>query len=85
MAKKNREELRQRLLEEVDHGEARPSVIVKLYRKVLGKTQPEFAKMQGVSYEAVRQIENERSNPTLGLIQKMLRGSGLIIKIGRQK
>jgi len=81
--KKKREQIRDQLMEMVDSGTATPSEVIRLYRKLLGKTQPEFATFQGVSHEAVRQIENNRGNHTIGLIEKMLRGSGLTIRIGR--
>ena len=83
--KKTRQVLRESLFEKVDHGLVTPAEAVRSFRKILGLSQIEFAKKQGVALLALRQIETEIGNPTLSTLAKLLKGSGLEVKVGRSQ
>lgn len=76
--------LREELMADIDGGHVEVADAIRRFRKILGLTQSEFAKFQGVSFNLVKQVENNRGNPTLAMIEKLLRGSGLGLKIGRK-
>lgn len=75
--KKARQKLREEFYERVKEKPVTPDIAVKTFRKILGLSQEEFAKKQGVGLLALRQVETSKGNPTVETLKKLLAGSGL--------
>ena len=75
---------RKELFEAIDRGELTLAQTIKRMRKVLGKTQPEYARQAGVATEVLREIEQERGNPTLETLQKIAAPFGLTVNFRRR-
>jgi DNA-binding XRE family transcriptional regulator len=73
------EQRRKEFYERVDRGDLDLRQTVIEYRYLLGKTQPEFARFAKIPLKTLRDFEQDKGNPTLKTIEKMLRGSGLEI------
>ena len=68
----------------VDEGSLTPREAVKLFRKVLGMNQIEFAQWANVPKKTLLDFEQGKGNPTMQTLEKMLKGSGLELKVGRK-
>lgn len=61
------------------------SQTIKSMRKLIGKTQIEFANFVGIGVRILRSIEQEKGNPTLETLQKIAGPFGLQIAFVKQK
>ena len=77
-------ERRRLFYENIEAGTLTLSDTVKLMRKLIGKTQPEFAKLVKVTLPLIRAIEQGRANPTAKTLNKMGAPFGLQIIFGRK-
>ena len=80
----DRDGLRREFYAAVDRGGLSPRAAVRAYRKMLGKTQREFAAFVRVAPRILIAFEQGKGNPTLKTMQRLLRGSGLELKVGRR-
>ena len=80
----DREALRRQFYAAIDAGTLDLRDSIRMFRKMLGMTQREFAEYAGVAPRIVIDFEQGRGNPTLQTLQKLLKGSGLQLKIGRK-
>ena len=71
--KSKRDEVRQALYEKLDSTGLDIATAVKTLRKILAKSQEDFAVMTGVSLATLRKIEQNRGNVTIGSLEKILR------------
>lgn len=68
---KTRQSLREDLYANLNTSGLPISVTVKQLRKVLAKSQPEFAEFVGISVSALRKIEQEAGNVSLATLDKI--------------
>ncbi len=81
----DREALRRRFYEQVDSNQMTLAEAIRGFRKMLGKNQREFAKYVGIPPRTIMAVEQGKGNPTLKTVAKLLRGTGLEIKVGRKR
>ena len=82
--KADRNKLRVAFYDAIDAGGLTPRDAVKKFRKMLGLTQREFAKMFEISPRILMDFEQGKGNPTLATIEKMLIASGLELRVVRR-
>jgi transcriptional regulator with XRE-family HTH domain len=69
----------------IDSGGLDLAETIKLMRRFLGKTQPEFAKLVKVSVAIIRAIEQGHANPRLDTLAKIGAPFGLDLRFARRK
>lgn len=80
-----REELRRAFYAAIDAGELDVRQGIKRFREMLGMNQREFAVYVGIAPRLVMSFEQGRGNPTLKTLAKMLKGSGLELRLARKR
>lgn len=83
-SRERREALRREFYERVAANGIPLADAIRGIRLMLGKTQREYAEYTGVPPRTVMAIEQGRGNPTLKTMEKLLRGTGLEIRVGRK-
>lgn len=83
--KVDRETRRREFYAAVDSGEMTLQQLLKLFRKMLGMNQREFAKFVEVSPRIIMAFEQGTGNPTIATVEKMFKGSGLQLTLGRKR
>ena len=83
MTKEERAELRRELFARVDRGEVGLVEAIRTMRKIVGKTQVEYARLVGVSPRILKEIERGMGNPTLETLRKILRPFRLDVGVRR--
>lgn len=69
----------------IDRGELGFPEVLQALRRSIGKTQAEYAELAGLSTRILKEIEQNRGNPTLKSIRKALRPFGLDITVCRAR
>ncbi len=82
--KADREELRREFYAAVDSGSLDLRDTVRKFRFMLKMNQHQFAKFVGLSPRILIAFEQGHGNPTLTTLAKMLKGSGLELRITRK-
>ena len=80
----DREQMRREFYRAVDAGELSLIDTVRQFRFMLGMNQHEFAKFTGVTPRLVTAFEQGVGNPTLRTLAKLLKGSGLEVRVARR-
>ncbi|MCB0341150.1 MAG: helix-turn-helix transcriptional regulator [Pseudobdellovibrionaceae bacterium] len=75
--KTTRKQLREELNQGVQSGELELPEALILLRKVLGKSQLEYAQMVGVSKKIISDFELGRGNPTISTLNKIFAPLGV--------
>jgi len=70
---------RKELYRAIQSGELSLSDSVQRLRRLVGKTQPQFAELVGVAHRTLLDLEREKGNPTLETLVKIGRPFGLSI------
>lgn len=83
--KERRAELRRELYARVDRGELGLAEAIRMMRKVVGKTQDEYARLVGVSPRIYKEIERGAGNPTVETLRKILRPFRLDVGVRRSR
>ena len=83
MTKEERAELRRELYARIDRGDVALVEAVKTMRKIIDKTQVEYAHLVGVSPRILKELERGVGNPTLETIRKILRPFRLDVGVRR--
>ena len=81
----DRESLRREFYKAIDDKAWDWRETIRRLRIFLGMNQKEFAKFAGVSPRIIMAIEQGGGNPTVGTLRKLLKGSGLDIRLDRSK
>lgn len=81
----SRQELRNQLLAGIETGDLELSDALKLARKVVLKSQVEYAKLVGVSKKIIADIELDKGNPTLVTLNKLFAPVGLTVGLKSRK
>jgi DNA-binding XRE family transcriptional regulator len=81
--KTERNNIREEFYKKVDNGTVVPREAVRVLRKIMGLTQPQFAKKMGVSLFALRAIEQGNGNPTVETLEKLIEIGDLALVVGR--
>ena len=78
---------RKELYRAIEAGELSLSESVRRLRKLVGKTQPQFAELVGIAHRTLLDLEREKGNPTLDTLVKIGRPFGLVIgfRLGRRE
>lgn len=76
-SKERRNALRRELFEKLERGELDLPSTLRMMRKITGRTQPEYAKLVGVSARVLIEFERGQGNPTLATLRKLLAPFGL--------
>jgi DNA-binding XRE family transcriptional regulator len=84
-SKRKREIRRREFYQALDSDSLSLKQAVRDFRKVLGMTQREFAKHVGVSPRIIMAFEQGTGNPTLATLAKILKGSGLELRLRRKR
>lgn len=82
---KSRNQLRTKLLQDIDNGQIEPPAALKILRQVLGKSQSDYAKLVGVSKKIISDFELGRGNPTVETMNKMFAPIGLEVGLARKR
>lgn len=80
----NSDDLRHDFYQAIDAGHLTLRTGIRKFRKLLGLNQHEFAAFVGISPRVLMEFEQGKGNPTIATIAKMLKGSGLELKLGRK-
>jgi DNA-binding XRE family transcriptional regulator len=83
VTKEERAALRRELYARVDRGEVGLVEAIKTMRKIIAKTQVEYARLVGVSPRILKEIERGVGNPTLDTLRKILRPFRLDVGVCR--
>jgi predicted transcriptional regulator len=83
VTKEERAALRRELYARVDRGEVGLVEAVRTMRKIIAKTQVEYARLVGVSPRVLKELERGVGNPTLDTIRKILRPFRLDVGVRR--
>lgn len=83
MTKEERAALRRELYARVDRGDVGLVEAIRTMRKIVGKTQVEYARLVGVSPRILKEIERGLGNPTLETLRKILRPFRLDVGVRR--
>jgi DNA-binding transcriptional regulator YiaG len=81
--KETREQIRESLYQKADNGTLTPIEAVTAIRKISGLTQEKFAERIGISAATLKAIEQNRSNPRVSTLEKILKLGRLQLKVGR--
>jgi transcriptional regulator with XRE-family HTH domain len=71
LKKVDRQALRNELVERASRADLTVPEAIRMARHVAAKTQPEFARLVGVSVRVLRELERGTGNPTLGTLEKI--------------
>lgn len=83
MTKEERAALRRELYARIDRGEVELVEAIRTMRKIVDKTQVEYAQLVGVSPRILKEIERGVGNPTLDTLRKILRPFRLDVGVRR--
>jgi len=83
VTREERAELRRDLYARIDRGDVGIVDAIKTMRKVIDKTQVEYAHLVGVSPRILKEVERGVGNPTLETIRKILRPFRLDVGVRR--
>jgi predicted transcriptional regulator len=73
MTKDERAVLRRDFYARVDRGEVGLIEAIKIMRKIVGKSQEDYARLVGVSPRILKELERGVGNPTLSTLRNILR------------
>lgn len=85
MTKEERTALRRELFARVERGDVGLVEAIRTMRRIVGKTQVEYARFVGVSPRILMEIERGVGNPTLDTIRKILRPFRLDVGVRRAR
>ncbi len=83
--KQRRAALRDELYARVDAGDLTLVEAVKRMRKIVGRSQAEYARLVGVSPRVLIEFERGVGNPTVKTLQKLLAPFGLELTVRRRR
>ena len=81
----NRREATLELYEALERGELSLQEVSKRMRRIVGMSQPAYAKLIGLSTQALMDFERGKGNPTLKSLQAIGRPFGLELGYRRKK
>lgn len=83
--RERRAALRRELYERIDRGDMGLIEAVRSMRKIIAKSQVEYARLVGVSPRILKELERGVGNPTLETLRKILRPFRLDVGIRRAR
>jgi DNA-binding XRE family transcriptional regulator len=84
-SKEKRAALRDELYERIAGGEISIAEAVRTMRKIAGKSQPDYARLVGVSPRILIELERGIGNPTLKTLSKILAPFDLEVGLQRRR
>jgi predicted transcriptional regulator len=83
MKNEARAALRRELYARVDRGDIGLVEAIKTMRKIVGKSQDDYARLVGVSPRILKELERGVGNPTLATLRKIMRPFRLDVGVRR--
>ena len=83
--RERRTALRHELYERIDRNDIGLVEAIRMMRKVVGKSQTEYARLVGVSPRILKELERGVGNPTLETLRKILRPFRLDVTVQRAR
>ncbi len=83
MTKEERATLRRELYARIDRGDIGLVEAIRTMRRIVGKSQVDYARLVGVSPRILKEIERGVGNPTMETLRKILRPFRLDVGVRR--
>lgn len=83
LEKDRRAALREELYERIDRGDVTLTEALKMMRRIAGLTQPEYARLVGVSARVLIEFERGIGNPTVKTLERIFAPFGVELTLRR--